>query len=171
MTGLVDLMPYRKRVSISNGGAVEVTGISARGIAVLFDRFPDLRKMFANREIKAEDLMKMGPDIINAVIAYGTSPGATAEELAKAEQIADVLGLGDQFELLSEIIAATFPLGLAPFLTRLERLGLIGRASAATGKGLDTKLPSQFSGSFNSGGTPQETPGATAPESLKPGTA
>jgi hypothetical protein len=182
MVGLVDLIPYRKKVPVA-GTEVEVAGIPARRIAGLLNRFPELRKMFASRAINPEEIMKLAPDVITAIIAEGTAgkllPGESEamreERLMHEEEAADQLSLGDQLDLVSEIVLVTFPGGFGPLLKRLEQLGLAavpGSAAPAFSPptmGQDTRLPPAFRDSFNSGGTPQTSLGSTPPDKSPPG--
>jgi hypothetical protein len=183
MVGLVDLTPYKKKVPVA-GTEIEVAGIPARRIAGLLNRFPELRKMFASRAINPEEIMKLAPDVITAIIAEGTAgkllPGESEamreERLMHEEEAADQLSLGDQLDLVSEIVLVTFPGGFGPLLKRLEQLGLgaVSSASAAQGSSLptmaqDTRLPPAFRDSFNSGGTPQTSLGSTPPDKSPPG--
>lgn len=182
MVGLVDLVVYKKKVPVA-GTEVEVSGIPARRIAALLNRFPELRKMFASRSINPEEIMKLAPDIITAIIAEGTagklllneSEAMREERLMHEEEAADQLGLGDQLDLVSEIVLVTFPGGFGPLVKRLEQLGLgaVGSSAAPVSSlptmGQDTRLPQAFKDSFNSGGTPQTSLGATPPDKLPPG--
>jgi hypothetical protein len=182
MVGLVDLIPYKKKVPIANG-EVEVTSISARRIVYLLERFPELRKMLAQRAIDPDMIMQMAPDIIAAIIAEGTAGGRLAgesdamrEERIRLEEVAaGELGFGDQLELITEIILATFRGGFGPLVKRLDQLGLGARgasadpASSPPTMAVDTRLPPAFKDSFNSGGIPPTPPGSTPPDSSPPG--
>ena len=180
MVGLVDLVPFRKKVSVS-GNDIDVASIPARRIVALLERFPELRLMFAKRQIDPDAVMKLAPEIIEAIIAEGTTPKVggesdkgRAQRIKEAEEAASELGLGDQIELITEIILVTFPGGFGPLLQKLEKLG-IGAPTAAPGSrpptGLvqDTTLPPAFKDSFNSGGTPSTPSGTTAPDKSPPG--
>jgi len=189
MVGLVDLIPFKKKVRVA-GTEIEVTGIPARRIVALLDRFPELRKMFASRSIDPESIMKLAPDIITAIIAEGTagrqpeilvgggvvreSEAMREERLQHEEEAADMLGLGDQLDLISEIVLVTFPGGFGPLVKRLEQLGLGAVASSVPVShqhtmAQDTRLPAAFKDSFNSGATPLTPSGSTPPDSSPPG--
>jgi hypothetical protein len=174
MVGLVDLKPFKKMVPVGPPGEqveIEVSSVPAKFVADLLDRFPELRRIFGNREVRSEVLIKTGPDIVAAIIAAGTvgrvpgeSDGDRHQRMLECQERAMELPLGDQLDLLSEIIAVTFPQGFLPFMRRLERLGLVA-GSSASGGDPDTKLPSQFNGSFKQADIPPPTPGNTVPAS------
>ena len=119
MVGLIDIAPLTKAVTIRNV-PVDVSGVSARGIAQLLARFPELRALMAGREVAIEGLLALGGDVVAAIIAAGTGvPGDEA-----AEQAADRLSVDEQADLLVAILELTMPRGLGPFVEKLSRLGL-----------------------------------------------
>lgn len=118
MVGLVDIAPAVERVTI-RGEAVEVFGVSAGGVASLLARFPDLRRMFSGRDVPVDQLLAMGGEIVNAIIAAGT--GAPGDEAAEAA--AGRLSIDEQADLLAAIARATLPKGVGPFVEKLTALG------------------------------------------------
>lgn len=60
MVGLIDIAPLTKTVTIRNV-PVDVSGVSARGIAQLLARFPELRALMAGREVAIEGLLARPP--------------------------------------------------------------------------------------------------------------
>lgn len=142
MAGLVDIAAITEKVTIA-GTEVEVPGVSAAGVAVLLSRFPELRKLMSGIEVSAEDLLKVGPDALAAILAAGT--GEPGNE--KAEAAAARLTLGDQADLLAAILRVTLPGGLDPFVEKLTGLGLLmapdkaadKAAGAPSGKGRASK--------------------------------
>ncbi len=118
MVGLVDIAPATERVTV-RGTDIEVCGVSAAGVAQLLARFPDLRKLFAGRDVGMEELMAVGGDLVAAIIAAGTgAPGDPA-----AEDAAGRLGIDEQADLLSAILRVTLPKGVGPFVEKLLALG------------------------------------------------
>ena len=118
MVGLVDIAPAVERVTV-RGQEVEVFGVSAAGIAMLLGRFPDLRRMFAGRDVGMDDLLAMGGDLVAAIIAAGTGdPGDPV-----AEEAAGRLGIDEQTDLLAAILRVTLPKGVGPFMEKLLALG------------------------------------------------
>lgn len=118
MVGLIDISPVVNTVPVGEQ-EVEVYGVSIAGIAALFIRFPDIRRIMAG---KVDDLdpwslaQEFGPDVIAAVIAAGTGAPGSRE----AEEVAAGLGTETQIAFLDMIYHLTVPGGLKPFLKRLE---------------------------------------------------
>lgn len=119
MVGLLDIAPLTKTVTIRDQ-PIEVTGVSAKGLAQLLLRFPELRALISGREVGLDQLLSLGGDIIAAIIAAGCGQAGDAQ----AEAAAGRLGLDDQAELLAAIMTLTMPQGLGPFVDRLARMGL-----------------------------------------------
>ncbi len=133
MVGLVDIAPATERVAV-RGQEIEVSGVSAAGVAMLLARFPDLRKLFGGRDVGMEEMMAVGGDLVTAIIAAGTgSPGDPA-----AEEAAGRLGIDEQADLLSAILRVTLPKGVGPFVEKLLALGAVldagGTAPATTSR-------------------------------------
>jgi hypothetical protein len=126
MVGLVDIAPVTSTVSV-RGQDVTVTGVSARGIATLLARFPELRALMTGREVALDELLKLGGDVVAAIIAAGT--GAPGD--AQAEAAADNLTLEEQADLIAAIVEITMPRGLGPLVDRLSRLGLLAGGGAS----------------------------------------
>ena len=79
------------------------------------------------REVALDDLLKLGGDVIAAIIAAGTGvPGD-----AQAEAAADNLTLEEQADLLGAIVELTMPRGLGPLVEKLSRLGLLAGGGAS----------------------------------------
>jgi hypothetical protein len=125
MPGLLDIAPSSRTVKIGDVD-VGVHGVSAKGIAVLLERFPQVREMFVGRsqELTPDSIVTLIPDAIAAIIAAGTgSPGDP-----QAEAAAERLPVGVQADLLEAIIAVTMPKGVGPFLDQV--MGVIGLVDA-----------------------------------------
>lgn len=120
MVGLLDIAPITRRVSV-NGQDIEVRGLSAKGIAYLIGRFPEVRALFDGRaqvDFTPERLLELVPDAIAAIIA--SSAGEIGNK--DAEAVAEGLPAQTQLELLSAIIDLTLPQGAGPFVASLEKL-------------------------------------------------
>jgi hypothetical protein len=129
MIGLIDIAPCAETVAVQ-GTPVPVHGISARGLAHLLGRFPELRKLMTGQEVEIEQLMAMGGDAVAAIIAAGCGyPGDQ-----DAEDVAAKLTIGAQVDLLSAVLRLTLPGGFGPFVEKLNALGdLIFPATQAGG--------------------------------------
>ena len=138
MVGLVDIAPVTSTILV-RGQDITITGVSARGIALLLARFPELRAVITGREVAMDDLLKLGGDVIAAIIAAGTgSPGDN-----DAEQAADNLTLEEQADLLASIVELTMPRGLGPLVERLSRLGLLAGGGASAMQAATSPQPSK----------------------------
>ena len=128
MVGLIDIAPHVEIVD-AQGTPVAVHGISAKGVAHLLGRLPELRKLISRQEVEASQLMAMGGDAVAAIIAAGC--GYPGDE--KAETVAGMLAIDAQADLLSAIIRLTLPAGLGPFVEKLTALGgILDAAPSAT---------------------------------------
>jgi hypothetical protein len=126
MVGLIDIAPKIETVEVQST-PVTVHGISAKGLAHLLGRFPELRMLMTGQEVQTEQLMAMGGDAVAAIIAAGCGyPGEEA-----AERVASKLSLDAQADLLASILRLTLPMGVGPFVEKLTALGGILEADAA----------------------------------------
>jgi len=117
MASLLDIAPLGASVTV-RGTAVNVTGVSAAGIASLLQRFPELREMMVGREVAPERLMTMGADAVAAIIAAGTGLPGNPE----AESVAASLAVEDQADLLAAILKITLPRGVGPLVEKLSAM-------------------------------------------------
>lgn len=126
-TSLLEIMPQTRKVA-----GVTVTGISVRGLAILFREFPELSNVLITREntLTAEDLLNRAPDAVAQIIAAGTGHPGEPEYVAAA----DKMSLELQLDFIAEIIKATMPNGVNPFLEKFARL---------TGTQVDADLSAQ----------------------------
>lgn len=118
MTGLLDIGPLTKDVTIAGGAKVTVKGLSADNLFLLLREFPEIRGMMESKAITPQRAMQMTPKALATLIACGTG-----EELnPKAIQKAAELVIGDQAILVHEIFQLTFPEGIGPFVERFRHL-------------------------------------------------
>lgn len=131
MVGLVDIVPKSETVMVGDT-AVAVSGISARGVAYLLSKFPDLRKLMSGQPVGddiADAVMRVAPDAIAAIIAAGIGKPGDAEQEAAADQ----LTLEPQADLLAAILRLTLPRGIGPFAEKLAALmGSVGSSAPGT---------------------------------------
>ena len=118
MVGLVDIAPAIECVEVQ-GTPVSVHGISAKGLAGLLGRYPELRMLMTGQEVGTDQLLAMGGDAVAAIIAAGC--GYPADE--KAESVAAKLALDAQADLLAVILRLTLPEWVGPFVEKLTALG------------------------------------------------
>ncbi|TBA16102.1 MULTISPECIES: phage pre-tape measure protein [Rhizobium] len=125
MAGLLDIAPVTETVTI-NGTAVDVPGVSAKGIAHLLARFPEIRMAMTGRGVDASRWLEIGGDAVAAIIAAGTGhPGEDEYEAAAGR-----LGIEAQADLIAAILKVTMPGGPGPFVEKLTaQLGLVGDLS------------------------------------------
>jgi hypothetical protein len=141
MPGLKDIAPSFSTVTVK-GVVIDVTGISAKGIAYLFHRFPIVREMIGGKDVdlSPEALAALAPEAIAAIIAVGT--GAVNDP--EAEAAAATLGAEAQLELLDAIIRETMPGGVGPFVEKLTGMfNANGAAFTSTAVGIS---PSESKG-------------------------
>jgi hypothetical protein len=133
MAGLLDIADIVETVTI-NGTRVDVPGISAEGIAHLFNRFPEIRAAVTGKSVSAERWAAMGVDAVAAIIAAGCgAPGDPAYE-AKARKLPATA----QADLLEAIMKVTMPDGIAPFVQRLT--AMLGQDDVQSNMAPVTKL-------------------------------
>lgn len=143
MATLLDIATVSESINVPGKGGkpqeVEVFGVSAEGIAILFHRFPDIRALITGKSVDKDKIAKLAPDAIAAIIACSTgSPGDK-----KAEVVARRLPLECQMDILEATIRLTMPGGLGPFAERLSGLAsLMGANVETTDTAADTKSPS-----------------------------
>lgn len=143
MATLLDIASVSEFVSVPGPKGktqdVEVFGVSAEGIAVLFNRFPEIRMLLTGKSLEKEKLAKMAPPAIAATIAAATGmPGDK-----KAEAVAARLPLESQMAILDAAVRLTMPGGMGPFVERLTSLAaMLGASENHTDTEADTKLPS-----------------------------
>jgi hypothetical protein len=118
MVGLIDIAPNVETVEVQST-SVAVHGISAKGVAHLLGRFPELRMLMTGQEVEIAQLMAIGGDAVAAIIAAGC--GTPGDD--KAEAVAGSLSLDAQADLLAAILRLTLPKGIGPFVDKLTALG------------------------------------------------
>jgi hypothetical protein len=139
MVGLIEIAPSIETVDVQ-GAPVAVHGVSAKGVAHLLGRFPELRKLMTGQEVEAEQLMAIGGDAVAAIIAAGCGyPGDD-----QAEAVAGKLAIDAQTDLLAAILRLTLPQGVGPFVEKLTALGAIlgDAAPSATAPASNSPRPS-----------------------------
>ena len=126
MVGLIDLAPSAETVSVQDK-TVTVHGVSAKGLAYLLGRFPDLRRLMTGQDVGVDQLLASGGEAVAAIIAAGCA--APGEE--RAEAVAGNLPIDVQVDLLVAILRLTLPRGIGPFVAKLTSLASILDVDAA----------------------------------------
>lgn len=119
MVSLVDIGNIRHTVMV-RGQELDVGGVSAQGVMILLDRFPELRKIMSGKgdDSSGAKIVEMMPEALGAIIAAGCGAPGDKDQ----EAIARNLTIAEQVELVDEIFKLTFPQGLRPFVERLVKL-------------------------------------------------
>lgn len=114
MAGLIELSDLTETIKVGKK-EVAVRGLSAAGIAALFGRFPEVRKMLSGGkvEITVETVIELGPKVVAAILADGLEIDLV---------LAGKLPAGVQIDALEAMMRLTMPGGLAPFVERLEAM-------------------------------------------------
>ncbi|MBZ7921661.1 hypothetical protein LAC81_07685 [Ensifer adhaerens] len=134
MAGLLDIAPVAETVTI-NGTAVEVIGISAEGIAYLFNRFPEIRMAITGRKVDADRWSNIGAGAVAAIIAAGCGGLGSEAHEKKAASLPAVA----QADLLDAIMKTTMPGGPLPFVQRL--MGMFDLDGVPSNTAPGTKSP------------------------------
>ncbi len=120
MPDLLSIAPLTETVEV-RGAEVKVRGISAKSVASLITRFPELRKKWAMGKFEFDDL----PDETMAALI---AAGVTNIDEANAFNLV----LDEQLVIMSAVMRVTMPRGPLPFMTTLtEMLGSVGGAKAS----------------------------------------
>ena len=134
VVSLVDIVPRPEKVEVQPGVMLEVRGLSVEAFAQIFARFPDIAKVFAQRQFDAAQIIAAFPRAVAAVIAAGVGRMGDEKQEAAALQIP----LGVQTDLLAAIVRLTMPRGVGAFLDQINGL-MPGAADAALRKAQATK--------------------------------
>lgn len=158
MVGLPDIATFKLKHTIREGLEVEYTGLPVKSIALLFNRFPEIKKAVVRQsfsDFTFDAIVELIPTVGAAIIAAAVGkPGDK-----KQEEIAGNLPLGEQVEFVGQIWKATFPKGLDSFLAGLDAFGLsagVASARAANGMGRDGTLPTPSIASSETAVSPQK---------------
>lgn len=123
MVSLLDIADVKMSASL-RGKEVEVRGILAEHLALLFHRFPELKRVWVGKT-EADTwttLVNQFPMVVAEIIAIGTGAEPSDKDYQKYVDVAAKLTLGEQIHVLEKIGEITFPLGLK------SALDVVGRA-------------------------------------------
>lgn len=171
MTGLLDIAKSEHTVPVQ-GKEIPVYGVSARGFASLFARFPDVAELFQGRDVEftPQKLIELVPDAIAAIISAGTGEPGNKE----VEEVAARLPAGDQLLLIEKIVELTMPQGVGPFVDRLQSLAGVAGVQSIGDRGQQSQRRSSNSSRSDttpvtSGPTPQGNSQDTSSSPLSAG--
>ena len=121
MVSFMDIAPATETIDVA-GVPVEVTGISAKGLASLFGRFPNLLALFSGgaANVDIPEIAALGSDIVAAIIAAGVGYPGNRE----AEEKAALLPLELQLQIMAAIKRQTLPGGVENFMALLKQIGV-----------------------------------------------
>lgn len=142
MSTLLDIASVSEMITVpapkDKTQEVEVFGVSAEGIAMLFKRFPEIRMMMTGQALEKDRLAELAPAAIASIIAAATGhPGNK-----KAELIASRLPLESQLDILEAAVKLTMPNGIGPFVKRFQSLAeMLGTSDESTITEAATKSP------------------------------
>lgn len=134
---LLDLGPLHENVTVVTGKAVRVFGLSAKGLFLIFQRFPQVGKWFKGGvtvKIEPQALLAEVPGAISAIIAAGCGEAGNP----KAEEVAERFPVEAQLDILEAVLKLTFRSGFGPFVQRMVALSEVvksqnyGRGSVTT---------------------------------------
>lgn len=130
MVSLLDVGELSEEVPV-RGKMLTVKGVSGKGVLVILQRFPEVRKIVSQKgnEVSSQDLINLAPEAVACVIAAGCGMPGNKD----AEQVASELGVGEQLELLDVIFRLTFPTGFGPFVEKLMKLAETSSVGGASG--------------------------------------
>lgn len=120
MPGLLDLADAHEQVLV-RGKAIDVYGVSTKGLIDLMRRFPALGQILEGASLEnVSEFVESGGDMVGALIASGCGTPGNAD----AERVAVNLPLVAQIDLVEAVFRQTMPDGFGPFVERLKALGL-----------------------------------------------
>jgi len=141
MVALLDIAEVKETIEVAGKKgkkqSIDVYGISIKGIAYLFKKFPELRMLMTGQEVGRDRLIELAPEAIAAIIAC--SLGAPEDQ--DTEQWAARLPLELQLDIVEASLKLTMPQGIAPFVKRLESLAKLVGGVAVSTKVPDSNLP------------------------------
>ena len=88
MVGLIDIAPAIETVDVQ-GTSVTVHGVSAKGLASLLGRFPELRMLMTGREVQTEQLMADGEEVLADDVEAGLGQEVMDVRDASMQRILD----------------------------------------------------------------------------------
>jgi hypothetical protein len=160
MVSLVDIGPSRATVPL-RGQVMDIRGLTAEHIVVMFQDFTDIRKMVSgNSDMEVMlNLFNQFPIIVGRIIAMGCGAEWGGPDFDKMVEGAQNLTIGEQWSLLEAIIKITFPQGPKSFLDGVQGLlvqsGTPGWAPATTSPAQSSGASPQAASSATAGDQPQ----------------
>lgn len=124
MTSLTDLGNVTESLNI-RGKKFEVRGIPAEHVLQLLEQFPELRKLFAGKQLSDPYtfLMTQSSKVLASLIVMGLGLWSDdKEQRLKEVQAATSLTLGEQADIIRVVFSKTFPRGVTSFMEGLSTI-------------------------------------------------
>lgn len=129
MVSLVDLAPLKETITV-RGKSFELSGIPAFVIVDLLVEFPELRRIFAEKELRQNELAALiagSGRLAGALIAAANGEYGNEEAMRNAARLPP----GDMLPFIAPILRLTFPQGVRAFVE--EVAALLPRAVGESG--------------------------------------
>lgn len=120
MVSLVDLAPIKETITV-RGKEFELQGVPAIVIVDLLIEFPELRRIFAEKELRPDELSALitgSGRLTGAIIAAANGEYGNDEAMG----IAARLPPGDIVKFIPAILRLTFPQGIQAFIEEVAAL-------------------------------------------------
>lgn len=141
MVSLLDITPASvKAITVPvQGHDVEVRGLGLGDIAYLIQHFPEVKDLFAGKEVSFsfEMVLEKAPALVYAVIACGTGTRGSEPAMDTIQK----LSLNDQAAMLEAIFDETFKGGVGPFVARVQRLAGVASDPGIKALGTNGRKP------------------------------
>lgn len=164
MVSLVDLAPLKETIKV-RGKDFDLSGVPAIVIVDLLVEFPELRRIFAEKELRQNELAALiagSGRLAGAIIAAANGEYGNEEAMANAARLPP----GDLLPFIAPIIRLTFPQGVRAFVE--EVAALLPRAVGESGWVVAGKSQAQ-SKHASATDTPQTSHGNTPPDNSEDG--
>ena len=143
MVSLLDIAEIKFFATI-RGKQIEVRGVLAEHLALLFHRHPELKKVWVGKTDTEvwQSLINQLPLVVAEIIAIGCGAEPDAKDYDKHVDAARKLAVGEQWEVLRKIGEATFPQGPKAFLDGVAAAAGLPPDALGWGQAMKSQLQS-----------------------------